>query len=192
MNPFIYVPLSCQGDDNLIRLIELLPGEDSEQINCNLKSFPLGRTPDYIALSYCWGDPKSTVTILCNSQALEIGTNLHSALVHMRDNNRELWFWADAICIDQTNVGEKNKQILLMRDIYRNAKVTNIWLGEGSEDSDRAMRLVGTLVRASKEQATQNDTRAIFEMGPQGLKLYDIPPLFHQDYRAFLSLLRRP
>jgi hypothetical protein len=79
-----------------------------------------------------------------------------------------------------------------MRDIYGNAKGTNIWLRDGSEDSDRAMRVVGRLLRASTEQAARSDTRAIFEMDAKAFKLYDIPLLLHRDYRALLSLLGRP
>ena len=40
-------------------------------------------------------------------------------------------FWIDAICIDQQSIGEKNKQVRLMGEIYSSAKLVVSWLGSG-------------------------------------------------------------
>jgi Heterokaryon incompatibility protein (HET) len=42
------------------------------------------------------------------------------------------YLWIDAICIDQTNEIEKASQIPLMGNIYSNAELVIVWLGENS------------------------------------------------------------
>jgi len=53
-------------------------------------------------------------------------------------------FWIDALFLNQQDILEKDQQVLLMADIYRNAPRTCIWLGSASEDNDiRAERCQG-------------------------------------------------
>jgi len=54
--------------------------------------------------------------------------------------------WVDAICINQAADDEKNTQIPLMGTIYTWARVVYIWLGCGSEATDKAIEC---LLRAS-------------------------------------------
>ena len=42
--------------------------------------------------------------------------------------------WADAICIDQSNLRERGEQVQLMRSIYQQAKEVLVWLGPEDED----------------------------------------------------------
>jgi len=39
------------------------------------------------------------------------------------------YFWIDALCIDQSNVSERNSQVAMMREIYKASKRIIIWLG---------------------------------------------------------------
>lgn len=38
--------------------------------------------------------------------------------------------WVDAICINQDDVGERNTQVMRIRDIFSQSSVVTIWLGE--------------------------------------------------------------
>jgi hypothetical protein len=38
--------------------------------------------------------------------------------------------WIDAICIDQSDLQEKNQQVHMMGRIYQEASCTDIWLGD--------------------------------------------------------------
>ena len=40
-----------------------------------------------------------------------------------------VWLWIDALCIDQTNIPERNDQVTRMRDLYAGAAKIIIWLG---------------------------------------------------------------
>lgn len=50
--------------------------------------------------------------------------------------------WADALCIDQHNDGEKAIQIRLMGRIYSQAECVAIWLGPEADESELATQLL--------------------------------------------------
>jgi hypothetical protein len=60
-------------------------------------------------------------------------------------------FWIDAICINQDDVPERNKQVLRMRDIYSLADTVQVWLGKADENSYTAMDLVGQLAEVVQD-----------------------------------------
>jgi Heterokaryon incompatibility protein (HET) len=97
--------------------------------------------PDYIALSYFWGDPKLCHIITCNGQPMAITENLHKTLAAvyaairrgstapLYEKDEDILLWADGICINQTDVEEKNQQVSMMAEIYRNAKGSIGYIG---------------------------------------------------------------
>jgi hypothetical protein len=58
------------------------------------------------------------------------------ALKAIRRNDEAITIWIDAICIDQGITPERNHQVAMMGDIYRNAKRVLAWLGPAADDSD--------------------------------------------------------
>ncbi|RYP15316.1 hypothetical protein DL765_005797 [Monosporascus sp. GIB2] len=111
------------------RLLELLPGSDHEQITCNLAEASIDDPPRYSALSYTWGTTPRTKTVLINGQSFLVTDNLWAALWHLRLPDRKRIIWIDAICIDQTNIEERNRVVLRMKDIYERAEEVIAWLG---------------------------------------------------------------
>jgi hypothetical protein len=97
-----------------IRLIDIEPSDDFESaIRCQLQKASLTNNPEYIALSYVWGDPKITREITVNDETFHVTANLDLALRQIRSNwehiARESSFtnrqnsgygplWIDAIC----------------------------------------------------------------------------------------------
>lgn len=129
------------------RLIELAPSTESEIIECRLRSYSLdGDYPAYIALSYAWGQNVRDKTISLNGTRFSVGNNLWWFLHHMRLRNQYVNFWIDAMCIDQSNVMERNHQVQIMRKIYSNAQSVSVWLGNAApySDSDIAMEHLAT------------------------------------------------
>ncbi|KAM0428837.1 hypothetical protein ACHAPT_006637 [Fusarium lateritium] len=112
-----YAPLA--GGPNSIRLLELLPGTRQDDIVRN-----------YEALSYVWGDTTELTPIQINGCTLMITTNLRTALLNIRNLDQPRTLWVDAVCIDQTNVLERNHQVSIMGDIYRNSARTIVWMGD--------------------------------------------------------------
>lgn len=84
----------------------------------------------YEALSYTWGDWDNARTATINNFPVPITFNLWKALRRLRRQERIRYLWIDQICIDQASVAEKNPQIRLMGEIYRQAHRVLIWLGD--------------------------------------------------------------
>ncbi|PMD19287.1 HET-domain-containing protein [Hyaloscypha hepaticicola] len=127
------------------RLIEVEPSLSSDtDINCSLTEHNLASAPSYTAISYVWGKPGLTSTIILNGKKTESTGSSHAALKGLRSRWRKKLFWIDAICIDQTSDTDKAEQISIMADIYRNAKQVTIWLGP-EENGALALSLVRRL-----------------------------------------------
>ncbi|KAH7311864.1 heterokaryon incompatibility protein-domain-containing protein [Rhexocercosporidium sp. MPI-PUGE-AT-0058] len=130
------------GDSDGIRLLELKPSSDFEAtIDCSLVHTTLHECDEdlidhYTALSYVWGDAKITTRITVEGLGLDITINLASALRYMRDATRKRLIWADAICINQSDNEEKNRQVRQMGQVYQTAAHTIIFLGDPTEDTD--------------------------------------------------------
>jgi hypothetical protein len=90
-----------------------------------------------------------------------IRENLYQALRHLREEHREVTLWNDAICIDQSNGREKERQIAMMAYIYNGAHSVSIWLGDTSKKSDMAMEFVKEVVRFEQHhELFQNEDSA--------------------------------
>ncbi|KAH8732592.1 heterokaryon incompatibility protein-domain-containing protein, partial [Phaeosphaeriaceae sp. PMI808] len=112
-----------------IRLLHIIPGETGEQLQCELVAADISSLPEYQAISYAWGDPTPSETILLDAQFTRISSQLFDILSHVRQQDGLRMVWLDALCINQTDDGEKGTQIGLMPLIYRSACRTLIWLG---------------------------------------------------------------
>ncbi|KAI1327451.1 heterokaryon incompatibility protein-domain-containing protein [Xylariaceae sp. FL0255] len=124
-----------------IRLVQLLPAKMSS-IACEIIHVPLHYPPAYTAVSYAWGDADDKRDILVDSIPVAISANLYEALEALRDRDKTTLVWADAICINQQDRDERNKQVQCMTDIYAKAKVVSLWLGPEENQSELAMEFL--------------------------------------------------
>ena len=139
-----------------IRVLHLTPGQNEDPIVCTLQVCNLDvdkpdLLPSYTALSYTWGDARDTYQITCNGANLTITRNLEAALCHLRQRETSMCLWIDAICINQSDVDEKSRQIVKMSEIFAAASETICWLGPGTEDSDLAMDLITQMAAVVKK-----------------------------------------
>jgi hypothetical protein len=137
-----------------IRLLTLLPCEDDEgQIACRLETANLSSDCEYAAISYVWGDADATTEILVNNVAFSATTNLVSGLRHFlryglglpgKEDDASLpRLWVDAICINQQDTAERNRQVALMGEIYTGSHYVLTWLGlPGRYMVDKSLRLI--------------------------------------------------
>lgn len=140
----IYEPLDSTRQQT--RLLTVYPGSFEQPLVCSLTTMSLdgsGRE-SYEALSYCWGNSYDQVTIklqrepsdACETFDVSIGASLHDALKHLRpQSGLPRRIWADAICIDQSNIEERSQQVALMRTIYVQANSVLVWLGTSNEST---------------------------------------------------------
>jgi len=140
---YTYTPLEDQGD---IRLLTLYKGAKDDPLLCTLAKGNLQRKPHYEALSYCWGSPHDVQPLQLDSLSINIHANLQSALWHLRLQREDRVLWVDALCINQNDIVERNHQVRLMGNIYTSARKTLVWLGPGTNDSDRAINLLARVL----------------------------------------------
>lgn len=69
--------------------------------------------------------------IIVNGASLEIYESLHTILMSLRPstNTEGRVLWVDAICINQDDMIERNKQVPMMDRIYQSSWRTVVWLG---------------------------------------------------------------
>lgn len=129
-----YKPLDLTKQQ--IRLITLRPGPASSPVQCDLETFDIDSRPPYLALSYAWGPPPPTASILIDGKHFEVRQNLYDFLLAFRNDeyNKE-YIWIDQICISQGHTGERNHQVQLMSKIYEDCFWVIIWLGYESRDA---------------------------------------------------------
>lgn len=132
---FVYDPLPDPRSH--IRLLQLHREKQDGRLQFSLTTTSLSSAPNYFGLSYEWGDPVDTETILVNDTMFFIQQSLHNFLMqiavhYVRD--LPINIWVDAVCIDQdaecSYNCEKNHQIQIMGKIYSTAEKVLMWLGK--------------------------------------------------------------
>lgn len=136
-----------------LRLLTLQPGGFWDPLVGKLESVAFSAKPKYIAVSYTWADPDTehanipsmpgmmphlgpgTIkkadkpNIIIGGLRLRLFHNIALALRFLRSPNHPLALWVDAICIDQSNMDERNAQVALMAFIFNRAAGVISWLG---------------------------------------------------------------
>ncbi|KAI0537911.1 heterokaryon incompatibility protein-domain-containing protein [Xylaria digitata] len=153
---FSYPPLPA-GD--ALRLLTLKAGEFFDPLQGDLVPIAFSARPEYLALSYTWGDPTPDqpklpaafikqadvpseesdyqapekcyreATLALNGHEFPITHNLALALRYLRSASHPLTLWVDAVCINQADIDERNSQVALMALIYSRAAAVVTWLG---------------------------------------------------------------
>jgi hypothetical protein len=134
--------------DRSIKLLTLHPAKnDRASIRCSVLPDDLSRNPSYEALSYTWGNSTDVcaVPIDINGREKFVSTNLEAALRVLRLHKSPRVLWIDALCINQEEDSEKNRQIPLMGTIFASALQVVIWLGPGDKESNNAMSIIESI-----------------------------------------------
>lgn len=193
-------------------MIRLLPDEDeSALIKCELLNYNFSQPGEehlYEALSYVWGSPVRSRSIILDGYMLPVTESLYTALLHLRSKQLERILWIDAMSINQNDDSEKSKQIPLMRMIYAQARRVVVWLGEAHDYGERALETtiaclgrkkvsepVQGRVRVECEKLLQRDwfrRTGIFEIGlrPTHL-LFALLPHFYKSSALAVSWMFR-
>lgn len=129
-------------DRNWIRLVTIHPNLVDGNIACTLHLFDSTSRPEYVALSYLWGDPAPKHTIHINGMIRKIHENLWQFLRWARWKNATEYFWIDSLCLDQENHSELNEQVQSMGNIYHQAHHVLSWLARNPLDIEALQTVV--------------------------------------------------
>ncbi|KAJ9603032.1 hypothetical protein H2200_012327 [Cladophialophora chaetospira] len=182
-----------------IRLISIHAVEDSERasssqiaVSCSLTTveFESPSLPQYIAISYAWGNTSRTKSLVINGKLTQITENLDHALRYFRASSelRGVFLWIDAICIDQQNNEEKSIQVSMMKRIFESAHGVVAWLGPSDEGDKIAIEALYEL--ESVVPATETSSNISLK------NVYDYIDVLRQDNgpkaRAIQKLTTKP
>ncbi|KAK5430247.1 hypothetical protein LTR34_005974, partial [Exophiala xenobiotica] len=156
-NSFTYTPLH-EADE--IRLLYLAPRNvPSGGIRDAIQHVFLSTAPLYTAVSWMWGALGDLVEFQVDGQTIMIPQNLLRVIEQLRVESQPRRIWIDAICIDQKILQERNHQVQMMGQIYRNANyVVACLTAKGSSDCRRLKREAEQLHKLLQEGRHSTDT----------------------------------
>lgn len=146
----------------------------------------LNMAPGYIALSYAWGDVCDMTILRVNDRDVKVSFSLYGALQaisHSKAHLEDVMVWADALCIDQSNLEERSQQVRVMTSIYRKAQSVAIWLGPRQNGDELAQKLLHRLFY-SGDRALQKLQGASQET------LFAVASLFSRPYWSRLWVMQ--
>ncbi|KAF2429725.1 hypothetical protein EJ08DRAFT_564945, partial [Tothia fuscella] len=127
---YTYNPLENEQE---IRLLSVRYSKEKSlhiQPQFSLITTTLDSKINYETVSYVWGSERRDRRLnFIDGSYLMINENLFEALPSLSWHCSTAYLWIDQICIDQTNVLERNHQVKAMGDIYRRGKRVFIFLG---------------------------------------------------------------
>ena len=175
-------------DETSIRLLRLSQSEDGV-FTGKLQRFPLASAPHYYTASYVWGERRySGTTINLKSGSLRVLSSL-SPFIHMVTRHGDFkptdWWWIDSLSINLQDANEREQQVRIMANIYRQARRAIVWLGEEKEDGSDCTNAIDFLHYLSSLQiAFQGDDLAMRNNLEN--------PNFNEKCAAVSNLLARP
>lgn len=160
------------------------------------------KRPIYEALSYTWWSEKEPELAYIQDQQqrvssqyiLQIGGNLACALRHLRQRDKCRTLWIDAICIDQSNIREREEQVARMAQIYKSAHRVVVWLGDSNEEHNSGLAL-RTMDYMGKQMIITHDGWSFAAPDadePHWCEARCPLPFQEDQWVAISSILRRP
>jgi hypothetical protein len=143
---YLYRPFESK---NSILLFQLKPGSRKDPIEGRLICVSFDSKPKYEALSYACGSSAMHHHILTDEGRIPMTASVRSALTRLRLQGKVRVLWIDALCINQEDNDEKSGQILLMPKIYSLASLVLVHLGQQSDRSDLALKLIEKIAKTS-------------------------------------------
>src|SRR4051794_7217871 len=144
-----------------IRLFEIVPGAPGQMVNLKLTIHRVPTTElkslstiKYTALSYMWGPPRPSREVLINGFSFSIRENLWN-FVQQLAVDASGYLWADAICINQEDLEERNSQVSMMGSIYESALSVIAWVGPCTDETET--EIVFSFANEWAQQKTEDD-----------------------------------
>ncbi|KAK8131221.1 HET-domain-containing protein [Apiospora sp. TS-2023a] len=194
MPHYRYSPLQ----DSEIRLLTIWGSRHmTDEIVVTLTTIEKSATQVYECLSYVWGseDDKKDIRITGSMQgSLPVTQNLDEAIRHLRYEDTPRIMWIDAICIDQSNLDERSRQVSKMGQIFKDASRVVFWLGREDNQSPLGMQALESL----GNRVRVNDQREICFIDPLDNQQYGpahghrMPPFTDSAWAGIGDVTCRP
>ncbi|KAI1108452.1 hypothetical protein F5Y14DRAFT_457020 [Nemania sp. NC0429] len=106
--------ICLNSDIDEVRTIQIVPGSEDDQIECQLIVQNISDDGVQEALSYVWAENTNPEIILVERNNFETIRNLGRILRHLRYPAITRKIWIDATCINQSDPDEKAAPVALM------------------------------------------------------------------------------
>ncbi|KAI0475291.1 heterokaryon incompatibility protein-domain-containing protein [Xylariaceae sp. FL0804] len=154
------------------RLLQVSPHQEGAPLEGRLSEHRLNDPPQYIPVSYTWGpaelpelasppqNPVATESdpvVLLNGVSWEVTPSLFDLFKALSSDPeiQSMYFWIDALCINQDDIEEKTDQVNLMCRIYSRGAFVFVWLGPANEHTTR----VSVMIRQLSKMAMEEEAR---------------------------------
>jgi hypothetical protein len=85
-------------------------------------------------------------TIICDDRLVKVNRNLRDALLMLSNAvnmphmpKTPTYYWIDFLCVNQTNIEERNAQVASMADVFKKADGVVVWLGKEDQYTQDAL-----------------------------------------------------
>jgi len=181
---FVYSPLDLTSRQ--IRLMGVLPSHENGATRCRVSVAELVENR-HVALSYVWDTDEPSHMIERDGQPFFVRSNLFSFLQQARKRHTGKLLWIDAICIDQSDITERNHQVRQMLDVYQKTIFVLIWLGTGSHNPC----LVSLSIQA-KEILRNRDVEPNTDQGIGPLEAQEQRGWYYSEFVARKRMMAAP
>ncbi|KAF5004913.1 hypothetical protein FDECE_8605 [Fusarium decemcellulare] len=162
-----------------IRLLEILSQSLRDKVVCRLHTVSLDTKPEFVCLSYVWGDESITEEIIVDGVPVQVTVNLATALKHVKkhwvamqqeggrnSDPSNFRLWADAVCINQADLAERSAQVQLMRELYTSADAVFAWLSSQDKETAEAIDIFQDAFQVVKSKYESSDGQLPILDGP--------------------------
>ncbi|MCJ1361778.1 hypothetical protein MMC16_000878 [Acarospora aff. strigata] len=140
-------------NSDLLKLLVLQPGEDTEGVTCRFEYTSLHDDPHYEVMTYMHNEESPIVTIKLDGHDFSIAVDLDNALTHLKGERRERKFWIESICTSPDDDSRKTEENLRKKHIYTSAQRVLLWIGSNHDDKDPMNAYLGEGTPASTKYA---------------------------------------
>jgi hypothetical protein len=194
-------------DASSIRLVKLLrpSSTNTETPHLLIDKFNLNEFPAYHALSYTWGPPEDDakeydeldkLPILLAGSRFNVFPNLYDVLMQLQEAQLDIYYWIDAICINQDDIPERERQVGVMDQIYKNAEQVVIWLGKDNQQAAEVTKVITKLGEISEAEVErmyeEKQAGNLYDFEDEAvMQKYGLPPLNEVAWEGVIAFFER-
>ncbi|KAL0936931.1 heterokaryon incompatibility protein HET-6-like protein [Colletotrichum truncatum] len=138
----IYEKALASDEIRLARLDSTRTASHLQPVHISFEIFNDKRHPDYETVSYTWGGEENNYT---QSHPIYVGDywdiiyttrNCWAMLRYLRPHRDTRLIWVDVVCINQSDMQERSRQVSKMGQIYTRCNQVVLWLGDDVVSDD--------------------------------------------------------
>lgn len=136
-------------------------------------------------------------TIICDGCLVKVTSNLRDAL-HMLSNAINMphmpktptYYWIDFLCMNQSNIEERNAQVARMADVFKKADGVVVWLGKEDQYTQDALTTMRRISATPEKDWPLVPYTSFYN--PEESQLVSSTRLTFHNWLGFIVLINRP